>query len=227
MANVQTLAQNLQEHFGQRLLSCSVAFGEVTIEVAPADLKTICQTLKTHEAFVFEMLLDVCGVDYLHHGISEWQTETATGSGFERGAQRGDEAQTTAWQKPRFASVYHLLSVRHNQRLRVQTFLEGDPPMVDSLVDVWASANWFEREAYDLYGILYSGHPDLRRILTDYGFVGHPFRKDFPLSGKVQVRYDAEAGRVIYEPVDIMPRILVPKVCREDNRYLAEEEDRP
>jgi NADH-quinone oxidoreductase subunit C len=151
-------------------------------------------------------------VDYLHYGSSEWETEEATSQGFERACQPMAGGK---WQKPRLAVVYHLLSVQHNKRLRVRAFVADDNPIIDSVVSIWACANWYEREAFDLYGILFANHPDLRRILTDYGFVGHPFRKDFPLSGNVEVRYDAMSGRVIYEPVDIIPRVLVPKVIRE------------
>ena len=127
--------------------------------------------------------------------------------------------------EPRFAVVYHLLSLKHNHRLRLRTFAEGEPPVMHSVTDIWSSANWYEREAFDLFGILFEGHPDLRRILTDYGFVGHPFRKDFPLIGNVEVRYDIEKGRVVYQPVSIEPRTLVPRVIRDDHRYLQQAEE--
>ena len=170
----------------------------------------------------FEQLVDVCGVDYLTYGKSEWVTQTATDTGFSRGVEPDpvilDESDT--FDARRFAAVYHLLSVENNKRLRLRAFSgESNPPILPSLVDVWNSANWFEREAFDLFGILFEGHPDLRRILTDYGFIGHPFRKDFPLSGNVEVHYDEQEGRVVYRPVSIEPRTLVPRVIRDDNRY--------
>jgi NADH-quinone oxidoreductase subunit C len=163
--------------------------------------------------------MDVCGVDYLEHGRAEWKTQDATTSGFSRGVARGalDVPMTSG---RRFAVVYHLLSVSLNQRLRLRVFCADDvEPMVDSLTGIWAGTDWFERETFDMFGILFKGHPDLRRLLTDYGFIGHPFRKDFPLSGNVEVRYDPEKGRVVYQPVSIEPRVLVPKVIRHDNRY--------
>jgi NADH-quinone oxidoreductase subunit C len=163
----------------------------------------------------------VCGVDYLEHGRAEWKTDDATASGFSRGVVRS--AHAPAGDGPsgrRFAVVYHLLSLAHNHRVRLRVFCPDDTqPMVDSVFGVWASSDWFERETFDLFGILFRGHPDLRRLLTDYGFIGHPFRKDFPLSGNVEVRYDPEKGRVVYQPVTIEPRVLVPKVIRHDNRY--------
>jgi len=146
--------------------------------------------------------------------------ETATSSGFSRGVARGGLRVGDLQPGRRFAAVYHLLSISLNQRLRLRVFCpDDDAPVVDSVTDIWAGANWFEREAFDLFGILFRGHPDLRRLLTDYGFIGHPFRKDFPLSGNVEVRYDPEKGRVVYQPVTIDPRVLVPKVIRHDNRY--------
>jgi len=168
--------------------------------------------------FKFEQLVDLSGVDYLSYGSSEWLTQESTSSGFSRGVQRG--VAPVVPPGARFVVVYHLLSVSQNIRLRLRAHCEnGDMPMIDSMVSVWASANWFEREVFDLFGVLFKGHPDLRRILTDYGFIGHPFRKDFPLIGNVEVRYDAEKGRVIYQPVSIEPRTLVPRVIRDDNRY--------
>ena len=163
--------------------------------------------------------MDVCGVDYLDYGKSEWVGDDATSTGFERGVMRERKLQAHEFTGPRFAVVYHLLSIALNQRIRVKVRLEEADLLVDSVVEIWPSANWFEREAFDFYGILFKGHPDLRRILTDYGFIGHPFRKDFPLSGYVEVRYDATQQRVVYEPVDIEPRVLVPKVIRDDSRY--------
>jgi NADH-quinone oxidoreductase subunit C len=194
--------------------------GELTYEVPANELLTAAQVLRDTPALKFEMCIDVCGVDYLAHGRDEWNTESATSSGFSRGVARGGQRQGTLAPGRRFAAVYHLLSVSLNQRLRLRVFCaDDDQPMVDSVTGVWAAADWFEREAFDLFGILFKGHPDLRRLLTDYGFIGHPFRKDFPLSGNVEVRYDPEKGRVVYQPVTIDPRVLVPKVIRHDNRY--------
>jgi NADH-quinone oxidoreductase subunit C len=173
--------------------------------------------------------MDVCGVDYLTYGTDEWNTEDATETGFSRGVERGPVIldETEAFPEKRFAVVYHLLSLANNLRLRLRIFTGTEnPPIVKSVVDIWNSANWFERETFDLYGILFEGHPDLRRILTDYGFIGHPFRKDFPLIGNVEVSYDAEKGRVAYKPVSIEPRTLVPRVIRDDNRYQADLKDR-
>jgi NADH-quinone oxidoreductase subunit C len=194
--------------------------GELSYEVAPGDLTSVCIALRDEEPFRFEMLMDLCAVDYLHYGLDEWQGQGATRTGFSRGVGR-DAVAAAPPVRPRFAVIYHLLSIAHNQRLRLRGHCAGaGEPLMPSVVDVWASANWYEREAFDLFGILFEGHPDLRRILSDYGFIGHPFRKDFPLIGNVEVRYDPEKGRVVYEPVTILPRTLVPKVIRRDPRYL-------
>jgi NADH-quinone oxidoreductase subunit C len=193
--------------------------GELTLEVAAADLLEVARTLRDEPEFAFEMLMDVCGVDYLEYGVAEWKTRESTTTGFSRGVNRTASGEGNR-QGPRFAVVYQLLSIRHNLRARLRVYCPDDSqPAVDSLTDIWSSANWFEREAFDLFGILFKGHPDLRRLLTDYGFIGHPFRKDFPLIGNVEVRYDPEKARVVYEPVSIEPRTLVPKVVREDHRY--------
>lgn len=213
MADLQTLSTQLQKRFGEQLQSIKQATGELTIEILPEHLQQVALVLRDDPDFRFEQLMDVCGVDYLHYGVSEWVTTPATRSGFERGVDSTGQ-RVLAWDKPRFAVVYHLLSITHNHRLRVRLFAESEPPMVDSVIDIWPSANWFEREAFDLFGIIFNGHPDLRRILTDYGFIGHPFRKDFPLIGNVEVRYDATLQRVVYEPVSIESRTLVPKVIR-------------
>ena len=179
--------------------------------------------LRDEEDFAFGQLVDVCGVDYLEYGHVDWETsETATIGGFSRGVERREDRQEEG-DISRYVVVYHLLSHAHNQRLRLKSEAPGDPPCVDSVVDIWSSANWLEREAFDLYGILFDGHPDLRRILTDYGFIGYPFRKDFPLIGEVEVRYDPETKRVVYEPVSIEPRTLVPRVIRHDQRYADED----
>ena len=224
----ETLAARIEERFGTSLTRVESSCGELTYELAKDDLTEVAEALKTEPGFAFEMLMDLCGVDYLTHGSDEWNTEGATDTGFSRGVERKavilDEAD--AFEPRRFAVVYHLLSIANNTRLRLRVFTGADnPPVVDSVVPVWSSANWFEREAFDLFGILFEGHPDLRRILTDYGFIGHPFRKDFPLTGNVEVAYDAEQGRVAYQPVSIEPRTLVPKVIRDDNRYSADLKD--
>ena len=193
---------------------------ELCYEVQPEKLKEVALSLRDSPELKFEILIDVAGIDYLDYATTEWKTFSATGSGFSRGVNRG--GARVPHDGARFAVAYHLLSITHNHRLRLRSrCVDAEDPIIDSLVEVWAGANWFEREAFDLFGILFTGHPDLRRILTDYGFIGHPFRKDFPLIGNVEVRYDAEKQRVVYEPVSIEPRILVPKVIRDDNRYDA------
>ena len=218
MADLMTLANYITEKFSHWQPECTIAHHELTVELAASSLQKFCREIKDDPNLLFTMLIDICGVDYSHYGQAEWETTRATSTGFERGVKRVKEPEL-AWQKPRFAAVYHLLSIPHNHRLRIKCFADGEPPLLDSVIDIWPVANWFEREAFDLFGIIFNGHPDLRRILTDYGFIGHPFRKDFPLSGNVEVRYDAAQQRVIYEPVQIEPRVLVPKVIRSDNRY--------
>jgi NADH-quinone oxidoreductase subunit C len=195
--NCQTLSSLVQQRFADCLQSCVVANGELTIEVPALDITSVCQALRDEEAFGFDELIDLCGVDYL------------------------DYANGAGWDKPRFAVVYHLLSIVNNQRIRVRAFVDGQDPVIDSVVPIWNCANWFEREAFDLFGILFDGHPDLRRLLTDYGFIGHPFRKDFPLVGNVEMRYDPEKQRVVYEPVTLEERINVPRVIRDDHRYIG------
>ncbi len=212
---IEQLTARLKERFSDKLSSCVVALGQITIEVRAADVLEICKALRDEPAFAFEQLIDVCGVDYSAYGQADWCTEDASRSGFSRGVD-ANAYQEAQGDRPRFAAVYHLLSVSRNQRLRLRVYAPGDPPRVDSVVEIWAAANWFEREAFDLFGILFEGHPDLRRILTDYGFIGHPFRKDFPLEGNVEVRYDPEKGRVVYQPVTIENRVLVPRVIRRD-----------
>ena len=224
----ETLAAQIEERFGERMTRIPSICGELGYEIDKDDLVEIATTLRNDGDFGFEMLVDVCGVDYLSYGSDEWTTSSATGTGFSRGVEREpvilDEADE--FEPRRFAVVYHLLSVQHNFRLRLRTFTGTDnPPIVKSVVDIWNGANWFEREVFDLFGILFDGHPDLRRILTDYGFIGHPFRKDFPLTGNVEVSYDADKGRVAYKPVSIEPRTLVPRVIRDDNRYSADLKD--
>jgi NADH-quinone oxidoreductase subunit C len=218
-AATTALAARLQERFAAFTPEVTEDLGEVTLKVPAESWFEVCQVLRDEGDFAFEQLLDLCGVDYLTYGLGEWETsEAATTGGFSRGVDR--DALTMAHREgPRFAVVVHLLSVARNQRLRVKTLMDGDPPRIASVTALWTSADWYEREAFDLYGILFEGHADLRRILTDYGFIGHPFRKDFPLSGHVEMRYDAEKQRVVYEPVSIEPRVLVPRVVRNDNRY--------
>ncbi len=220
--DIETMAARIAARFAEKLKRVESTCGELTYEVARDDLVEVATALRDDEEFRFEQLMDVCGVDYLTYGVGEWTTYSATDSGFSRGVEREpvilDEADT--FDPRRFAVVYHLLSLANNVRVRLRVF-PGDenPPFLPSVVDIWNSANWFEREAFDLFGILFEGHPDLRRILTDYGFIGHPFRKDFPLIGNVEVTYDADKGRVVYQPVSIEPRTAVPRVIRDDNRY--------
>ncbi len=236
MANSkQQLAEALRATLGDKIDSDSVEFGEVTIEVAPEHLLDVATELRDAPQFQFQQLVDLCGVDYSQLGRDEWQTDDASRAGFSRGVeaaassgylQFGDELESFTTQGKRFAAVYHLLSYIHNHRLRLRVYAADDDfPVVSTVTGIWASADWYEREAFDLFGILFSGHPDLRRILTDYGFVGHPFRKDFPLIGHVEMRYDPERERVVYEPVTIEPRVLVPRVRRDDHRYLADPPD--
>ena len=190
---LETLAAALPAVLGDKLASVAVANGEITIVAAAADLDVALRTLRDRSELRFEMLIDLCGVDYSTYG-------------------------DVPHEGPRFAVVYHLLSLANNWRVRVRVFVPDDAfPIIGSAIEIWPAANWFEREAFDLYGIVFSGHPDLRRLLTDYGFIGHPFRKDFPLSGHVEVRYDPEQGRVIYQPVSIEPREITPRIIREDS----------
>ena len=229
MSDTQTnsLAERLAARFGD-LLKITVANGQTTAEVDAAHLLPVATSLRDEPGFRFSELVDLCGVDYLGYGQTEWDTTDVSGNGFSRGVE-GEAVGRFAWQdRPRdvsmpkrYASVFHLLSIELNQRLRVRVFCDdNDLPVLPSLTSIWPGVNWFEREAFDLFGIIYEGHPDLRRILTDYGFVGHPFRKDFPLIGNVEVRFDEKLGRVIYEPVtSVEPRVLVPRVIRHDSRW--------
>jgi NADH-quinone oxidoreductase subunit C len=191
-AKLELLSQKLQKHFGDKLKTLTLALGELTVEVSAADYLSVMLALRDEPELGFEELIDLCGVDYSTYGEG-------------------------AWQGRRFAAVSHLLSIAHNWRLRVRVFAEDDDfPSVDSLTGVWTSVNWFEREAFDLFGVAFIGHDDLRRILTDYGFIGHPFRKDFPISGHVEMRYDPDQARVVYQPVTIEPREITPRILRED-----------
>lgn len=226
------LAEAIEADLGGRVQRLETTTGELGYAVAPADLVECSRVLRDSEALGFESLMDLSGVDYLSYGRAEWDTSSATTTGFSRGVQgsaadAGERIAETHYHPPgRFAVVYHLLSITHNHRLRLKVTCEDDErPMLSSIIDIWASADWYEREAFDLYGIVFKGHPDLRRLLTDYGFIGHPFRKDFPLIGNVEMRYDPEKGRVVYEPVSIEPRTLVPKTIRDDNRYQPDLKD--
>jgi len=195
-AKTGQLAQLLHAALGERIVSLTEALGEVTLVIKPTGMFEAMTALRDLPDLHFEQLIDLCGVDYSVYGDGVLNSD----------------------QRARFAVVFHLLSIAHNRRLRVRVFASDDEmPVVDSVIGIWPSANWFEREAFDLYGIIFSGHPDLRRILTDYGFIGHPFRKDFPLSGNVEMRYDPDQKRVIYQPVSIEPRVTVPRVVREGN----------
>lgn len=219
--NSSQLAAVLRETLEDTVVDCVEYAGDVTLIVAPADLQGVCAALHDNEIFQFDTLIDLCGVDYAAYGKSEWETDDVSGSGFSRGREPIEDLEVIGHPK-RFAVVYHLLSVELNQRVRVRCYADDDAfPVVDSVVNIWSTANWFEREAFDMFGIMFEGHPDLRRLLTDYGFVGHPFRKDFPLIGQVEMRYDPEKGRVVYEPVSIEPRVLVPRTIRHDSRYEA------
>jgi NADH-quinone oxidoreductase subunit C len=218
---LEILADQVIECLGDRVERIENRTGEVTIETTPEQLLEVATLLRDAEPLAFDTLIDLCGMDYSEYERDEWKTRGATSTGFSRGVDRAANGHDGADGR-RFAVVCHLLSVERNHRLRLRVFAAGtEPPIVPSLVDIWPAANWYEREAFDLFGILFDGHPDLRRLLTDYGFVGHPFRKDFPLSGNVEVRYDPEQARVIYEPVSIEPRTLVPRVIRDDHRYEA------
>jgi NADH-quinone oxidoreductase subunit C len=189
----EALFARIQDALGEQIAGGGVALGEVTLEIRPQDWLAVAQTLRDTPSLAFDTLIDLCGLDYL---------------AYKDGAHEG----------PRYAVVAHLLSVAKNHRVRIRAHCENDElPMLASLVEVWPVVNWFEREAFDLYGIVFEGHPDLRRILTDYGFIGHPFRKDFPLSGQVEMRYDPELKRVVYQPVSIEPREVTPRIVRVEN----------
>lgn len=224
----EALAESISVRFGDTLSLVGSRCGELTYELERTNLLDVAQSLRDEAGLKFEQLVDLCGIDYLAHGSAEWETESATTTGFSRAAVPKNivpDADTT-FAPQRFAVVYHLLSVSLNHRVRLRVYTGTDnPPVVPSVVDVWSAANWYEREAFDLFGILFDGHPDLRRILTDYGFIGHPFRKDFPIIGNVEVRFDPNRSRVIYQPVTIENRTLVPKVIRDDNRYDSELRD--
>lgn len=212
--SVLNLQNNIADALGVDVIASDISFDELTIELPPTTALASFQILR--DSLGFDQLMDLCGVDYLDFGQANWETMTAANQGFSRGVFDFEEESGDALDMDRrFAVVYHLLSVEHNLRVRVKVYPESTSmPIVDSVIDVWSCANWFEREAFDLFGILFKGHPDLRRILTDYGFIGHPLRKDFPLTGHVEMRYDVDKGRVVYEPVTIENRVNVPKVIR-------------
>ena len=238
-AKIEALAAKVDAALAGRVRRAASLPTELAYEVEASKLLEVCTVLRDAPELKFEQLIDAAGVDYLVYGRDEWQTNTATRSGFSRGrvarvgsaddssdAGEGGHGEAVVpdgvSHRPRYAVAYQLLSMTHNVRVRLIGLCEmseAEEPMIDSLNEIWSSANWFEREAFDLYGIVFRGHTDLRRILTDYGFIGHPFRKDFPLSGNVEVRYDPEKKRVVYQPVTIEPRVLVPKVIRDDHRY--------
>jgi NADH-quinone oxidoreductase subunit C len=223
---IEALAAKVDAQLPGQVRRVAALASELSYETEAAALLGVCRTLRDAADLKFEMLMDLSGLDYLHYGRDEWQTDSATRSGFSRGRVARTDVPD-ADEAGRFAVVYNLLSISHNQRLRLKVKCpDTAEPVVDSVVEVWAGANWFEREAFDLYGILFRGHPDLRRLLTDYGFIGHPFRKDFPLIGNVEVRYDPDKKRVVYQPVTIVPRVLVPKVIRHDHRYEAALKDK-
>ena len=230
----KSLSGELTACFGDRITVSESGSGMVTIQVPVDEWLEVAQTLRDDPRFTFSQLSDLCGVDYLGYGQVEWETTEATHEGFSRGVEGlgpgrfdWDNRPESADAEHRFGVVVHLLSTHHNMRLRMKTFAADEGlPIVPSLVEIWNSVNWYERETFDLFGIIFEGHPDLRRILTDYGFTGHPFRKDFPLIGNVTVRYDEEKGRVVYEPVEIEPRVLVPRVIRDDSRYKADDIDK-
>lgn len=203
------LKAQLVEEFGEA--NVKQAFGELTLTVNSADIIKSC--LKLRDFFFFDTLIDLCGLDYLTYGQSEWN-DNASGSGFSRGCSPQNPNDESKLHPERFAVAYHLLSVSKNYRLRVKAFVNEEQPIIASVTGIWAVADWYEREAFDLLGILFDGHTDLRRLLTDYGFVGHPLRKDFPMIGEVEMRYDEELGRVVYEPVSIEANVNVPKVIR-------------
>jgi NADH-quinone oxidoreductase subunit C len=203
MTRLETLKAALEAHCGDRFTQLRIAGGEITGIVAPERLRETALLLRDTPALRFEQLMDLCGLDY---------------SAYARVLDGEPERPSPAPQGTRFAVVYHLLSVTHNWRLRLRLFArDTELPVVDSVIDIWPSASWLEREAFDLFGIVFSGHPDLRRLLTDYGFIGHPFRKDFPISGNVEMRYDPDQKRVVYQPVTIEPREITPRIVREEN----------
>lgn len=210
MNKLEQLLADLQQRFDTQLVKSIHALDEITLEINAPDIIEVATALR--DEFNFSMLVDLCGVDYAKYGHSDWQPE-ASSTGFSRGINATLE-QPVADDSQRFAVVYHLLSIENNLRVRLRAWATANPPRIDTVTEIWKSADWFEREAFDLFGILFNNHPDLRRILTDYGFNGHPFRKDFPLTGDVQMRYDDEQKRVVYEPNEVEQRVQIPRVIR-------------
>ena len=221
MTDTTSLAEKLTAHFKDTISGCETDRDQITLVVSPSHLLSTCEALRDEDDFSFSQLVDLCGVDYSTYGQVDWATEETTATGFSRGRNK---TSVSINNEQRFAVVYHLLSIKHNHRLRLRCYLPEENPILASVTEVWSSANWYEREAYDMFGILFEGHPDLRRLLTDYGFIGHPFRKDFPLVGNVEVRYDPDQERVVYQPVTITNRVLVPRVIRDDHRYIPDED---
>ncbi|MCJ7815248.1 MAG: NADH-quinone oxidoreductase subunit C [Xanthomonadales bacterium] len=229
----KAISELFTSRFGDRVTPGKSLGGILTVEVGVDSWLEVCRALRDEEDFRFEQLTDLCGVDYLSYGQSEWDTSDASTEGFSRGVEGFGPGRFNWAERPeakdikqRFGVVVHLLSFKHNRRVRLRCFAPDEGMLiVPSLVEIWSSANWYEREAFDLFGIVFEGHPDLRRIMTDYGFTGHPFRKDFPLIGNVAVRYDSEKKRVVYEPVEIEPRVGVPRVLRNDSRYNTDDFD--
>ena len=221
MTDTTRLAEKLTARFEDTLSGCLTNHNQITLVVNPSHLLSICEALRDEDDFSFSQLIDLCGVDYSAYGQVDWATNETTSTGFSRGRSK---TSVNINNEERFAVVYHLLSIQHNHRLRVRCYLPEENPKLPTMTKIWSSADWYEREAYDMFGILFEGHPDLRRLLTDYGFIGHPFRKDFPLEGNVEVRYDPDKQKVSYEPVTITNRVLVPRVIRDDNRYIPDEE---
>lgn len=215
MTKKKSLRDHITSAFDNPPFELQVTSGQLVMTLDSSALLSVMKTLRDRKALGFDQLIDVCGVDYLHYGLSEWETAEASSDGFSRAVMRDTAENNAHLETPRFAVVYQLLSTVQNHRLTVKVFVDEAAPNVSSIVSIYKSANWFEREVYDMYGIFFDDHPDLRRILTDYGFIGHPFRKDFPVSGHVEMRYDASLQKVVYDPVDIEPRTLVPKVIRE------------
>lgn len=210
------LIDKVKKYLGETVEKIENTFGMVSLEIKSENLINACKVLKETKDLDFAQLSDLAGIDYSAYGNEEWETKKVTTSGFSRGRNINKENPN----KNRFAVIYHMLSLSNNIRIRLKCYADkNDPPCIPSVNSIWNSANWFEREAFDLYGIFFVGHNDLRRILTDYGFIGHPFRKDFPLIGETEVRYDFKQKRIIYDPVSITERVLVPRVIRKDNRY--------
>ena len=224
------LQSYIEKNYGSLFTHIPTGKGQPTYECQIKNYLEVCELLKNDPKLDFDTLIDLCGIDYLHYGLDEWSSEQASKEGFSRGASRLDmnvnlNRNTKLKPRSRFAVQLQLLSVTRNHRLSLKVYLNDDES-IPTIKHIWSSVDWFEREAFDLFGIIFIGHEDLRRILTDYGFSGHPFRKDYPVSGYSEVRYDPQQGRVVYEPVSIEPRVQIPKSIRDDSRYAnGSEED--